>query len=276
MNQNSSSRSVGDSATQASAARATTMLLFALSAAALHPPASSLRVPASSSRAARIDACTQLGVRETLTETLREIPNRGLDQHDNAYKPPEYPASILELVAALEDTGWPTNQAEDWMVANCFFSTTWRLAYTSSRTFARYGGLSSYAERMEGVSTPDLYMRITRSPQLVFFEEPLRDAQVNQLCTPVYRSRVKQKQVTHINTRPEQHHKRPREGTIPSLSNDPRWRDDGVSHLPRPGGWPRRSPTHTQTPNTQTTTDCTETKKQSPNTGAHANNTLHK
>jgi hypothetical protein len=79
------------------------------------------------------------------------------------------------MVAALEATGWPANQAEDWMIAKCLFAGSWRLAYTSSRTFARYGGLSSWAERFEGVRTPSLLMRITRSPQLIVLEELLAD-----------------------------------------------------------------------------------------------------
>ena len=42
----------------------------------------------------------------------------------------------------------------------------------------------------------------------------------------------KEKQVTHTNTRQEQHHKRPHEGPPLSLNNDRRWRDDGAYHLP--------------------------------------------
>jgi len=49
----------------------------------------------------------------------------------------------------------------------------------------------------------------------------------------------KEKQVTHTNTRHEQHHKRPHEEPHPSLNSDRRWRGDGAFHLPHPGGWPR-------------------------------------
>lgn len=83
---------------------------------------------------------------------------------------------MLELIDTLASIGWPTNQAEDWMIADCFFSSTWRLAYTSSRTFARYRGLSGWGGRIDGVTTPELRMRVARSPQCVTFEEPLSES----------------------------------------------------------------------------------------------------
>lgn len=128
------------------------------------------------SRAGTASACAcSSAPRTALAEALEFIPNRGLEQHADSYRPPEYVAEVLRMVAALEATSWPANQAEDWMIADCLFASSWRLAYTSSRTFARYGGLSSWAGRFEGVSTPSLVMHITRSPQLVVLEEALTD-----------------------------------------------------------------------------------------------------
>ena len=49
---------------------------------------------------------------------------------------------------------------------------------------------------------------------------------------------VKENQVTYTNTRHEQYHKRPHEGTPPSLNNGQRWREDGAYQ----GRWPRRNP----------------------------------
>jgi len=50
---------------------------------------------------------------------------------------------------------------------------------------------------------------------------------VNRLRT---RGDVKEKQVTHTNTRQEQHRKRPHEEPHPSLDNNRRWRGDGDSY----------------------------------------------
>jgi len=46
---------------------------------------------------------------------------------------------------------------------------------------------------------------------------------------------------TDTHTRQEQHPKPPNEHLPQTLNNARRWRDDGACHLPRPGGWPRRS-----------------------------------
>jgi len=46
---------------------------------------------------------------------------------------------------------------------------------------------------------------------------------------------------TDTHTRPEQHPKPSNDHLPQTLNNARRWRDDGACHLPRPGGWPRRS-----------------------------------
>jgi len=45
----------------------------------------------------------------------------------------------------------------------------------------------------------------------------------------------------HTHTRQEQHPKPPNEHLPQTLNNARRWRDDGACHLPRPGGWLRRT-----------------------------------
>ena len=56
------------------------------------------------------------------------------------------------------------------------------------------------------------------------------------LCNQLLDVPVKKRnrsQVTHTNTRHEQHHTRPNEEPPPSLNNDRRWRCDGAYHLTR-------------------------------------------
>ena len=59
------------------------------------------------------DICASASAAD-LTAALREIPSRGLDQHEDAYRPPAYVEGMLELIDTLASIGWPTNQAEVW------------------------------------------------------------------------------------------------------------------------------------------------------------------
>jgi len=79
-------------------------------------------------------------------------------------------------------------------------------------------------------------------------EQPRVSSAEGASCTRLY----KDQQVTQTHTDREQHprhrhtHAHDEDNTpnkhLPQvLNNARRWRDDGACHLPRPGGWPRRS-----------------------------------
>ena len=80
---------------------------------------------------------------------------------------------------------------------------------------------------------------------------PVKRTGVNNRCEQINRSHTQTHTYTptenntprHRNTRTrqEQHPKPPNEHLPQTLNSARRWRDNGACHLPRPGGWPRRS-----------------------------------
>ena len=68
----------------------------------------------------------------------------------------------------------------DWMIDDNF-EGSWRLAYTSSLMFRSNEGLSGYGYYVEGVSTPELIMRIGSTK--LTFEEPLDEESAGALAT---------------------------------------------------------------------------------------------
>ena len=103
-----------------------------------------------------------------LLELMQEVTNRGIDA------PQELAEDILEVASELDESqsivydlptgGW----AESPLIGG-----TWRLLYTSSRTFANNQGLSGYARDISGVETPELLMKIETLYKRLVYEEPL-------------------------------------------------------------------------------------------------------
>lgn len=83
--------------------------------------------------------------------------------------PAEVAEDILEVINEIDSDG---RGALEW-TDNSLLAGTWRLIYTSSRTFANNEGLSGYARDLNGVATPELLMKMETQFKRVTFEEPL-------------------------------------------------------------------------------------------------------
>lgn len=115
--------------------------------------------------------------RENLKSLLSTVPNRGLDEYEEWKPPPAYVTDMEEAVEAL----LPLDPSRgDWMIDDNF-EGSWRLAYTSSLMFRSNEGLSGYGYYVEGVSTPELIMRIGSTK--LTFEEPLDEESAGALAT---------------------------------------------------------------------------------------------
>ena len=116
---------------------------------------------AASARALRHDArriaCVEtetddvLALKAELLDLLSEVQDRGVNG------PPDLADDILEVATELDecDVGY------DW-ARSPYLPGTWRLTYTSSRTFANNEGLTGYARDLAGVKTPELLMKVDR------------------------------------------------------------------------------------------------------------------
>ena len=105
-----------------------------------------------------------------LKEELLEIIDEEVEEGSRGVgAPPEVAEDLLEIVEELDDDG---RGALEWL-DNPLLAGTWRLIYTSSRTFANNEGLSGYARDLGGVSTPELLMSLETQFRRITFEEPL-------------------------------------------------------------------------------------------------------
>jgi len=107
-----------------------------------------------------------IDLKEELLELVdEEVPegSRGVGA------PAEVAEDILEVISELDEDG---RGADEWPQSP-LLSGTWRLIYTSSRTFANNEGLSGYARDIAGLSTPELLMKIETQFRRVTFEEPV-------------------------------------------------------------------------------------------------------
>lgn len=90
-----------------------------------------------------------LELKAELLELLEEVEDRGINA------PTELADDILEVATELDDLdvafGWPQSP---------YLAGTWRLAYTSSRTYANNEGLTAYGKDIAGVTTPETRMKI--------------------------------------------------------------------------------------------------------------------
>lgn len=117
--------------------------------------------------------CANLAtLKASLVATLADVPNRGLDEED--WKQAPYVEAVDGLCTAL---GPLDPSRGDWMV-DAAFSGSWRLLYTSSRSFRGNGGFCGYATYISGVSTPELRLHLLPAvgslPRTkLTFEEPL-------------------------------------------------------------------------------------------------------
>ena len=106
---------------------------------------------------------------ELKEELLEMIDEEVAEGSRGVNTPAEVATDILEVVSELDDNGqgaveWPDSP---------LLAGTWRLIYTSSRTFANNEGLSGYARDINGVETPELLMKLETQFKRITFEEPL-------------------------------------------------------------------------------------------------------
>lgn len=103
-----------------------------------------------------------------MLELMQEVSNRGVGAEQ------ELADDILEVAAELDESRCivddlpPGGWSESPLIGG-----TWRLLYTSSRTFANNQGLSGYARDIKGVATPELLMKIETVYKRIVYEEPL-------------------------------------------------------------------------------------------------------
>ena len=132
-------------------------------ACALRAGGSSPRVPPPTcAMPAEVD-----GLKEELLELVDEEVEEGTR---GVGARAEVADDILEIVTELDADG---RGAVDWQL-NPDIGGTWRLIYTSSKTFANNEGLSGYARDLRGVSTPELLMKVETTFRRITFEEPLQ------------------------------------------------------------------------------------------------------
>ena len=105
---------------------------------------------------------TPAELKSELLDIVEELEDRGLGADDDDVE------DILEIIEELE----PQNPWPDFARAPVF-SGTWRLLYTSSKTFHTNMGLMAYSRDVEGVETPELLMKVQTDYRLVNFEEPI-------------------------------------------------------------------------------------------------------
>ena len=105
---------------------------------------------------------TPAELKSELLDIVDDLPDRGLDAEDDDVE------DIFEIIEDLE----PLNPWPDFARATVF-SGTWRLLYTSSKTFHTNMGLLAYSRDVEGVETPELLMKVRSDYRLVNFEEPI-------------------------------------------------------------------------------------------------------
>jgi len=101
-----------------------------------------------------------------LLNLLADVPNRGLDASPDG----DGAMQVERLVDELEEID--PSFDEGWMLC-ADLEGTWRLSYTSSRTFRANGGLLGLAGGLDEVSCPELLMHIDMEPQALRFEEQL-------------------------------------------------------------------------------------------------------
>ena len=113
------------------------------------------------------EAATEEELKDELFELLDEVQDRGLDASEDDV------ADILEIIAELEETEGGDTCFD--FANSPLFAGTFRLLYTSSKTFHTNQGLMAYSRDFQGVETPELLMKLQNSigSRLVFFEEPL-------------------------------------------------------------------------------------------------------
>ena len=80
---------------------------------------------------------------------MDELPSRGFEASD------EDADDVLEIIEELE----PFNPWPDF-ARSPVFAGTWRLLYTSSKTFHTNAGLMAYSRDVSGVETPELLMKV--------------------------------------------------------------------------------------------------------------------
>jgi hypothetical protein len=97
-----------------------------------------------------------------MLELLDEVENRGVGA------PADVAEDILEIAIELDEA----RLCEEWD-DSAALAGSWRLVYTSSRTFATNQGLSGYAKDIAGVETPELLMNIETRVKRVVYEEPV-------------------------------------------------------------------------------------------------------
>lgn len=108
------------------------------------------------------DEPTPAELKSELLDIVDELTDRGLGADEDDVE------DILEIIEELE----PFNPWPDFSRAPVF-SGTWRLLYTSSKTFHTNMGLMAYSRDVEGVETPELLMKVQTDYRLVNFEEPI-------------------------------------------------------------------------------------------------------
>lgn len=103
-----------------------------------------------------------------LMELMQEVSNRGIGA------PQELAEDILEVATELDESQSIVNDLPvgGW-AESPLIGGTWRLLYTSSRTFANNQGLSGYARDISGVETPELLMKVETVYKRLVYEEPL-------------------------------------------------------------------------------------------------------
>lgn len=106
-------------------------------------------------------------LKDELFELLDDVPARGFEATEDDI------ADVLEIIAELEET--EGGEACFDFSNSPLFSGTFRLLYTSSKTFHTNEGLMAYSRDIAGVETPELLMKLQSGAgnRLVFFEEPL-------------------------------------------------------------------------------------------------------
>ena len=106
---------------------------------------------------------------ELKEELLELIDEEVVEGSRGVGAPAEVATDILEVITELDDDG---RGALEWDLSPAL-AGTWRLIYTSSRTFANNEGLSGYARDLAGVATPELLMSIESKFRRITYEEPL-------------------------------------------------------------------------------------------------------